>query len=80
MFTSSSEAWTRAPPRKRAVRKKPNFFIVLSIVSALLLLLTAMVDAAKDYYKIMGVDRQADDRTIKRSYRVREYLCRVTAS
>lgn len=33
--------------------------------------------AARDYYKVLGVDKQADDRTIKRAYRVRVALSRA---
>ena len=33
--------------------------------------------AARDYYKVLGVDKQADDRTIKRAYRVRMALSKA---
>lgn len=43
------------------------------VILAILLIFACLFNcsfAAKDYYKVMGVDRQADERTIKRAYRV----------
>lgn len=42
----------------------------IALLAALLVCLVVVVQAAaRDYYAVMGVDRTADDRTIKRAYR-----------
>lgn len=61
--------------RKKRLRFFTPPFRATSIVVilAILLIFASLFDAvnaAKDYYKIMGVDRKADERTIKRAYRV----------
>lgn len=46
--------------------------LALLLLFVAVMALTVLVDvaqAARDYYNIMGVDRQADERTIKRAYR-----------
>lgn len=48
----------------------PSLHRWLALAVLVLALLCGVAQAAKDYYKIMGVDTGADDRTIKRAYRV----------
>lgn len=53
------------------------------VILAILLIFASLFDAvnaAKDYYKIMGVDKKADERTIKRAYRVRYLLKRMSCA
>ncbi|MCO5586130.1 hypothetical protein L7F22_040070 [Adiantum nelumboides] len=47
----------------------PSLHRWLALAVLVLALLCGVAQAAKDYYKIMGVDTGADDRTIKRAYR-----------
>jgi DnaJ-related protein SCJ1 len=44
---------------------------LLMIAVLVSILLGQSVLAARNYYKIMGVDKEADERTIKRAYKVR---------
>ena len=46
-----------------------SWLLFLSIV--VLMWMAALVAAAKDYYKVLGVDKTASDRDIKRAYRKR---------
>ncbi|KAK0530704.1 DnaJ- protein scj1 [Tilletia horrida] len=55
---------SRRPMRSFASAWKVVLFIVLA-------LLPALVQAARDYYKILDVDKSASDRDIKRAYRKR---------
>lgn len=43
---------------------------LLMVAVLVTLLLAENAHAARNYYKIMGVDKEADERTIKRAYRV----------
>ncbi|PWN44086.1 DnaJ-domain-containing protein [Ceraceosorus guamensis] len=55
---------------RRSRHATPRAWQSLAIAAILFIAVFALsAEAAKDYYKIMGVDRQADDRTIKRAYR-----------
>lgn len=60
--------------KKRSQIRTPSFrftsIIAIVVVFIIFASLTDSVNAAKDYYKIMGVDRKADERTIKKAYRV----------
>lgn len=61
----------------RIKRRKTSFrFLSIVAILAFLLIIASLsdvVNAAKDYYKIMGVDRKADERTIKKAYRVSDF-------
>lgn len=48
-----------------------NKMRLLWTITALLLLVATVVSAAADYYKILGVDKSASERDIKRAYRRR---------
>lgn len=50
------------------VQRQAIWLILAAVLVALLL--SEGVWAARNYYKVMGVDKEADERTIKRAYRV----------
>jgi hypothetical protein len=52
------------------VRASGGIARLLMLAVLVTLLLVQNVCAARSYYKIMGVDKEADERTIKRAYRV----------
>lgn len=50
------------------MQRKAIWLIIVAVLVALLF--GESVWAARNYYKVMGVDKEADERTIKRAYRV----------
>ena len=49
---------------------KCDFWIIYSAITGIAILeYSQVVDAGKDYYKILGVDRNASDRKIKKAFR-----------
>jgi hypothetical protein len=56
------------------VRARRGAAWLLMVAVLVTLLLIDDVSAARNYYKVMGVDKEADERTIKRAYRVSQLL------
>lgn len=70
-------------PRLRSTRRRLRLLHVLALAVILMALLVAVVDAAgRDFYKILGVRKDANDRQLKKAYHKlsRKYHPSVTRS
>lgn len=52
-----------------AVRQRGQRTMAPRLLRILLLCVVCVLASAKDLYKVLGVDRGADDRTLKKAYR-----------